>query len=136
MRAVLAARDVAAERCRAAVLDRTHHLEPAEAHMAGIGLTPCRSMVAENIRHLQLRTRHARRASGGRLNLRRDLHGWRHGLGHGLGLIFFGDQRREAIERAHHLADGVGGDPRIERRRFKLGMAEQSCVIMHLRLTH
>ena len=40
---VLAARDMAAERCRAAVLDRRHHLELAEADMAGIGLTPCRS---------------------------------------------------------------------------------------------
>src|SRR5262245_23008813 len=37
---VLAARDMTAERCRAAVLDRRHHLELAEAHMAGIGLAP------------------------------------------------------------------------------------------------
>src|SRR5215471_8815014 len=44
---VLAARDMTAERCRAAVLDRRHHLELAEAHMAGIGLTPCRDMAAE-----------------------------------------------------------------------------------------
>src|SRR5258707_15218012 len=50
---VLAARHMAAERCRAAVLDRRHHLELAEADMAGIGLTPCRSMVAEDIRDLQ-----------------------------------------------------------------------------------
>src|SRR5215471_16372079 len=44
---VLAARHVAAECCRAAVLDRRHYLELAEADMAGIGLTPCRSMAAE-----------------------------------------------------------------------------------------
>src|SRR5882762_2495054 len=50
---VLAARDMAAERRRAAVLDRRHHLELAEADMAGIGLTPCRSMAAEDIRNLQ-----------------------------------------------------------------------------------
>src|SRR5215831_11541407 len=50
---VLAARHMAAECCRAAVLDRRHHLELAEADMAGIGLTPCRSMAAENIRDLQ-----------------------------------------------------------------------------------
>jgi hypothetical protein len=50
MRAVLAARDMAAEGRRAAALDRRHHLELAEAHMAGIGLTPCQSMAAENIR--------------------------------------------------------------------------------------
>src|SRR6516225_6141658 len=43
---VLAARDMTAERCRAAVLDRRHHLELAEAHMAGIGLAPCRYMAA------------------------------------------------------------------------------------------
>src|SRR6266699_2519182 len=64
---VLTARDMAAERCRAAVLDRRHRLELAEAHMAGIGLTPCRSMAAENIRDLQRRTRH----SGGPLRRRR-----------------------------------------------------------------
>src|SRR5207245_1665301 len=57
---VLAARDMAAESCRAAALDRRHHLELAEAHMAGIGLTPCRTMVAEDIRDLQRRARHGR----------------------------------------------------------------------------
>src|SRR5215471_13710758 len=55
---VLAARDMTAERCRAAVLDRRHHLEWAEADMAGIGLTPCRSMVAEDIRNFQRRAEH------------------------------------------------------------------------------
>src|SRR5258707_14815431 len=50
---VLAARDMAAERCRAAVLDRRHHLELAEADMAGIGLAPCWSVAAEDIRGLQ-----------------------------------------------------------------------------------
>ena len=59
---VLAARDVAAERRRAAALDRRHHLQLAEAHMAGVGLTPCRTMVAEDIRDLQRRTRHGRAA--------------------------------------------------------------------------
>ena len=63
---VLAARDMAAERCRAAVLDRRHHLELAEAHMAGIGLAPCRTMIAEDIRNLQPWTRQQRRALGGR----------------------------------------------------------------------
>src|SRR5258708_14298466 len=50
---ILAARDMAAERCRAAVLDRRHHLELAEADMAGIGFAPCRSMAAQDIRDLQ-----------------------------------------------------------------------------------
>ena len=135
MRAVLAARDVPAGRRGAAVLDRTHYFELAEAHMAGIGLTPCRSMVAENIRHLQLRTRHLSGASGGRfglgLRLRRRL---TRRLRRRCSRL--GHQRGEAIERAYHLADGVGGDAGIERRGLKLGMAEQSCVIMHLRLTH
>src|SRR5712664_2802433 len=50
---VLAARDMAAERCRAAVLDRRHHLELAEADMAGIGLATCWSVAAQDIRDLQ-----------------------------------------------------------------------------------
>ena len=62
MGALLAARDMAAERRRAAVLDRRHHLELAEAHMAGIGPAPCRSVAAEDVRDLQRWTRHASRA--------------------------------------------------------------------------
>src|SRR5215831_20280046 len=62
---VLAARDMTAERCRAAVLDRRHHLELAEAHMAGIGLAPCRSMAAEDIRDLQYWPGHGGYAGGG-----------------------------------------------------------------------
>jgi hypothetical protein len=64
---VLAAHDMTAERCRAAVLDRRHHLELLEADMAGIGLTPCRSMVAEGIRDLQSWARHACRVLSRRL---------------------------------------------------------------------
>ena len=56
--AVLAARDMAAERRRAAALDRRHHLQLAEAHMAGIGPAPRRPMAAEDIRDLQRWTRH------------------------------------------------------------------------------
>ena len=66
-RAVLAAHDMAAEGHRAAALDRRHHLQLAEAHMAGIGFTPSRSMVAENVRNLQNWTDHQRRVSSGRL---------------------------------------------------------------------
>ena len=58
--AVLTAFDMAAERRRAAALDRAHHLELVEADVTGIGLTPCRAMRAEDIRDLQSRTRHAR----------------------------------------------------------------------------
>jgi hypothetical protein len=63
---VLTACDMTPERSRAAALDRRHHLELAEADVAGIGLTPCRSMAAENIRDLQRRAGH-----GGRLLCRR-----------------------------------------------------------------
>src|SRR6202040_850586 len=39
-RHVLATCDVPAERCRAAALDRTHHLQLIEADMAAVGLAP------------------------------------------------------------------------------------------------
>ncbi len=51
--AVFAGRDMAAKGCRAAGLDRRHCLELAEADMAGVGLTPSRPVVAEDIRDLQ-----------------------------------------------------------------------------------
>ena len=66
MGAVFAARDMTAERRGAAVLDRRHHFQLAEAHMAGVGFTPSRAMVAEDIRDLQGETHHEKRASGGR----------------------------------------------------------------------
>src|SRR5260221_1992265 len=53
MRAVVTALDMAAESRRAAALDRRHHLQLAETDMTGIGLPPCRAMVAEEIRDLQ-----------------------------------------------------------------------------------
>ena len=112
---VLAARDMPAERCRAAVLDRRHHLELAEADMAGIGLAPCLAMAAEDIRNLQPWTCQQRRALGGRLVFGLVV---RLLLGRVFGLILFGPQRREAIERAHDLADRFGGDTRVERCRF------------------
>src|SRR5258707_3304482 len=49
VRALLAARDMAAERGRAATLDRRHHLQLTEADMAGIGPAPCRALVAEDV---------------------------------------------------------------------------------------
>ena len=80
-------------------------------------------MAAENIRDLQRRTGQERRALGGRLAL---------GLLPGLlfdlllDLVLLGPQRREAIERAHDLADRVGRDARIERRGVELGVTQQS----------
>src|SRR6202140_2796525 len=63
-RRVLAARDMAAERRRAAALDRTHHLQLVEAHMPAVGLTPGRTVVAENVRDLQRWWTHGRRRYG------------------------------------------------------------------------
>ena len=48
--------------------------------MAGIGYAPCRSMIAEDIRDLQCRTRHERRALSrrlGPLDLAGDSHSFR-----------------------------------------------------------
>jgi hypothetical protein len=53
--------------------------------MAGIGLTPRRSMPAEDVRDSQYRTRPARRALGGRLN--------RPG-GNITGVVFFSERLR------------------------------------------
>src|SRR5260370_9498928 len=63
-RGVLAGRDMPAERRRAAALDRTHHLQLVEAHMSAVGLTPGRTMVAENVRDLQSWSSHGRRRYG------------------------------------------------------------------------
>ena len=97
--------------------------------MAGVGLAPRRSMAAEDIRNLQLWTCQERRALGGQLGL---------GLLFGLvlDLALRGPQRREAIERAHDLADRVGGDARVERCGLKLGMSKQSRVIMRILLSY
>jgi hypothetical protein len=58
----LTALHMSAESRRAAALDRTHHLELAEAHMPSVGAAPRRSMVAEDVRNLQRWTGHAGRA--------------------------------------------------------------------------
>src|ERR1700758_5002724 len=63
-RRVLAARDIAAERHRAAALDRAHHLQLVEAHVPAVGLTPCRAVIAENVGDLQSWSSHGRRRYG------------------------------------------------------------------------
>jgi hypothetical protein len=60
-RRILAARDVPAERRRAAALDRTHDLQLIEAHMAAVGLAPSGTVVAEDIGDLQSWSSHNRR---------------------------------------------------------------------------
>ena len=52
VRTVLAARDMAAKRRRAAALDCAHHLHLVEADVAGIGTAPRRPVVAEDIYRL------------------------------------------------------------------------------------
>src|SRR4029434_2940006 len=69
VRAVLAARDMTAERCRAAAIHGRHPLQLVEADVAGMGSTPCRPVIAEDIRDLQRWTGHSR----GRLRRRLDL---------------------------------------------------------------
>ena len=59
VRTVLAALDMAAERRRAADLDRRHDAPLGQADMTLVGGTPGSAEAAENIRHLQLWTRHA-----------------------------------------------------------------------------
>ena len=66
--AVLAARDMPAEGRRAAALDRRHHLQLLKAHVAGVGLAPCRSVVAEDIRDFQNRPPHDRQGYAGGLS--------------------------------------------------------------------
>ena len=53
VRAVLAALDVAAERCGATGLDRRHHLQLGEAHVTGVGLAPSRPVSAKDVGDLQ-----------------------------------------------------------------------------------
>jgi hypothetical protein len=50
---VLAARNMPAERRRAAALNRTHDLQLLQADVAAVGFTPSGTVVAEDIRDLQ-----------------------------------------------------------------------------------
>ena len=59
--AVLAGLDMAAERGRAAGLDGRHHLQLAEAQMAGMGRAPGGAMAMEDVCDLQRRAAHRRR---------------------------------------------------------------------------
>src|ERR1700746_2678600 len=63
-RRVLAACDVPPERRRATALDRIHHLQLREAHMGAVGLTPGRTVIAEDVRDLQSSLSHGRRRYG------------------------------------------------------------------------
>jgi hypothetical protein len=107
---------MAAKRRRAAALDCRHHLQLIEADLAGMSFTPCRAMAAEDIRNLQSRARHKCRASVGRLDLPA--------------------LECDMLQRAHDLADRLGGDARIERRGVELGMTERSYAIVRILLSY
>ena len=115
--AVLAARDVSAEGRRAAALDGAHHFELEQAHVTAVGMTPRGPVVTEDVRDLQSWAGHV------------DPLCWRLAL-------FLRHQRREPVQRAHHLTDDAGGHMGVARRGVEHGMPEQSRFIMHLGLTH
>ena len=86
-RRVLAARDMPAERRRAAALDCAHHLQLVEAHVAAVGLAPSGTVVAEDVRDLQNRPNHDRRRyRAGGFSAFRVARLWRGGLRRASGL--------------------------------------------------
>ena len=113
VRAVLAARDMAAERRGAAALDGAHHLELREADMTCVGHTPCGAMVAEDVRDLQRGTGQ----DGG--VLRRPVPGLP-ALATAATAV-----RAEIVERACDRRDHADSHPRVARRGAQLGMAGQ-----------
>ena len=120
--AVLAAFDMAAERRRAAALDGTHHLHLVEADVSGIGTTPRRSVVAEDIRDLQCWTGHRCGLLRRRLLFPALL-----------GLLA---RLRQQVERALDAGDHAGGDAGVARRGVQFVVTERARVIMHVLLTH
>ena len=102
--AVLATRNVPAERRRAAALDRTHHLQLLEAHVTAVGLTPSGSVVAEDVRDLQSCAGHAGGASCRRPAPAPPLRS----------LAWLGQQ----VERALDGGDHARGNLRVARRRL------------------
>ena len=109
--AILTARNMPAERRCAAALDGTHHLQLPEAHMTTIGVTPAKSVIAENVRDLQSKTGH-----GPALLRRRSLLA---------ALLALAARLAQVVERTDDVRDHAGGDPRIARRRLQLRMSEQ-----------
>ena len=94
-----AAFDMTAQCRRSAALDRRHHLQLAEAHMAGVGGTPSRPVMTEDVRHLDRRPRQRPRLAG---------------------------HLQQEIEWARHLADRADGDAGVKRRRVEHLLSEQN----------
>ena len=108
---IVALLDVAPEHRRPARRDGTHDASLDAREMTGMRPSKRFAMAAENIRHLQSRSHDARSAG-------------------------LGDLQAEPIERARRVADRFGGDPGIARRACEAGVAEQSCAIMRILLSH
>jgi hypothetical protein len=108
--AILAALDMAAERGRAALLDRRHHLKLTQAHMPGIGSPPGGSMAMKDVCDLQPWAAHGRRL---RLGLRPPV-----------------DQGCQPVERAGDGPDRRIGDAGVKRGGVELGVAERPRAIM------
>ena len=110
-RRILAACDMAAERRRAAALDRAHYLELVEAHMAAVGLAPSGPVVAEDVRDLQSGSSH-----NGRLLRRRLL---------GASPRRLAARRAQTRERALDLGDDPCRHAGVASRRVELLVSEQ-----------
>jgi hypothetical protein len=108
VRAAFAAGNMAAQRRGAAALDRTHHLQLAEADMAAIGLAPCGAVIAEDISDLQRWPDHD------------DLSGRRR-----LAFLPWLPRDAQMAQRACDGRDPARRNARIARRRVKFDMAEK-----------
>src|SRR5215471_1915070 len=111
-RRVLAACDMPAERRRATALDRIHHLQLLEAHMAAVGLTPSRTVIAEDIRDLQSWSNH-RPAALRRRRLP------------AVSPRTPAPRGAEALQRALDLGNQSGCHAAVAGRRLELVMSEQ-----------
>jgi hypothetical protein len=109
--AVFATRYMTAERRGAAALDGRHHLHLVEADVTDIGTTPCRSVVAEDIRDLQHRARH-------------DLGPLRRRLVFPV-LLGLPARLRQQVEGALDASDHAGGDAGVARRRVQFVVPQQ-----------
>src|SRR5690606_14927042 len=85
-------------------LDGTHHLQLVEAHVPTIGITPRRTVLAEDIRELQVRAHEAKPLCRSTVLLL-----W----------------LRQMFQRALDLRDHAGRDARVARRRLQFVVAEQ-----------
>ncbi len=108
--AVLAARHMAAERCRPAALDGGHDLQLLQARVTGIGTTPGGAEVAEDVRDFQLTATHGL----GRLGRWLDF-----------GPVLDACPRLQEVERAVDLGDRACGNPRVACRGVELVVAQE-----------